>query len=214
MSVTVVSCVYGERGYERFIDGWAASITALNRRPDHVIVGCDGTYGLPAFVRAIVKPCPWLHPQAFYLQEAIHAASTEWVWILDIDDRAMPDALDGIDEVAADVWAMGYRRSDGELYVPPALSAEKVLASPRNMIPAGSAIRIDAFRRCGGFRDVAFQDWSLWRILASNGATFQTSGRIHYRYRRHAATRSTVELTTDRRPGHLAEMMANELVNA
>jgi hypothetical protein len=211
MSVTVVSCVYGERGYERFVPRWAEHIAALNTRPDHVIVAGDCTHDLPAFVKAIVKPCPWLHPQAFYLQEAINAAPTDWVWIVDIDDRAMPDALDGIDEVAADVWAVGYT-SVTDTYVPPAFTAEEVLAASTSVIPAGSAIRTEAFRRCGGFRDVAFQDWALWRSLAETGATFASSGRVGYRYRRHDIARTAVELTSERRAGHLAEMMAAENV--
>lgn len=209
VSVSVVSCLYGENGYERFVTRWAEHIAALNRRPDHVIVAADRACGLPAFVKAIVKPCPWLHPQAFYLNEAILAAPTEWVWIVDIDDRAMPDALDGIDQVAADVWAVGYQCGT-ETYVPPAMTADDVLAAKTSVIPAGSAIRKEAFVRCGGFRDVAFQDWALWRSLAEHGASFESSGRVQYRYRRHDLARTAVELTAERRAGHLAEMMASE----
>lgn len=214
MSISVISCLYGESGYQRFIRAWAEHIAALNRRPDHVIVAGDHACEMPPFVRHIIRPCPWLHPQAFYLQEAIENASTDWVWIVDIDDLAMPDALDGIDECAADVWMVGYRRSDGTEYVPAPVSAQEVLAASTSVIPAGSAIRVEAFKRAGGFRDVAFQDWALWRSLAERGATFASSGRVGYRYRQHSRARTAVELSDDRRAGHLAEMMATEGVLA
>jgi hypothetical protein len=209
VSVSIVSCIYGDR-YRSFVPGWADAIRKLNPLPDHVIVAGDDAVGLPAFAREIIGPCPWLYPQAYYLQRAIAAAETEWVWILDIDDRAFPDALEGLDEVAADVWACGFLRSDGELYIPPVTDAATVLAEPRTVVPGGSMVRTEAFRRCGGFRDVALQDWALWRSLAEHGATFATSGRAHFLYQRHPETRGARELTVERRPGHLAEMMASE----
>jgi hypothetical protein len=210
VSVTVVSCVYGDRGYERFIPRWAEAVLALDPRPDHVLVAGDGAYGLPPFIRSIIRPCPWLHPQAFYLQQAIEAVTTEWVWIVDIDDLAFPDALAGLDDVDADVWAVGFLRSDGELYLPPPLTGRDVLDAQTSVIPAGSMIRTAALLECGGFRDVALQDWALWRALADRGAVFASSDRAHYRYERHPVTRGATELTAERRPAHLAEMMATE----
>lgn len=200
MSVTVVSCAYN--GWEKYQPAWSASVEALERQPDAVIV--RGDFGMDR------GQCPWKHKQAHYLQQAIEAADTDWVWILDIDDEALPDALNGIDDVAADVWMMGYERSDGEVYIPPGLTAAEVYDSPKNLIPAGSAIRTEAFRDCGGYLDVALQDWALWRRLAENGATFETSGRAHYRYNRHPATRGETELTAAARPEHMAEMLAAE----
>jgi hypothetical protein len=209
VSATVVSCIYGDR-YRPFVDGWADSVHALDPRPDHVVVAGDDAAGLPAFVAEVIGQCPWLYPQAFYLHLAISTVQTEWVWILDIDDRALPGALEGLEDVDADVLMCGYLRSDGEVYVPPPLTAEDVLVSPRNLIPAGSMIRTEAFKRCGGFLDVALQDWGLWRSLASCGATFQTSGDARYLYNRHPQTRGARELTVERRPLHLAEMVAAE----
>lgn len=202
MSVTVVSCVYN--GWGRYQPAWAASVAALERQPEDTIIRGDDIFGIGD------GDCPWKHPQAYYLDQAVRAAETDWVWILDIDDTALPDALNGIDAVTADVWMMGFERSDGEIYIPPALTAAEVIDSPRNLIPAGSAIRTAAFRDCGGYLDVALQDWALWRRLAENGATFETSGRAHYRYNRHPATRGETELTVDRRPEHMAEMLAAE----
>lgn len=197
MSVTVVSCMYG-LAYRRFRGRWEESVRALERKPDDFCIVAPGN----------VEECPWRHPQAYYLQQAIEKSDTDWVWILDIDDTALPDALNGIDDVEADVWAMGYERSDGEVYIPPQLTAAEVLASPKSLIPGASAIRTEAFRACGGFSDVALQDWALWRALARNGATFESSERPHFRYNRHPATRGETELTLERRADHMAEMLA------
>lgn len=210
VTVTVVSCLYGNRGYQRFALAWRHSIRQLEREPDQVIVGGDWHSRIPPSVTSVVNAvCPWRYPQAFHLQNAVMAAETDWVWILDFDDIALADALNGIDDVDADVWMMGYQRSGGEVYVPSASEAE--LELPRRcLIPAGSAIRTEAFHRAGGFQDLAFQDWALWRALARTGASFESSGRVHYRYNRHPATRTAVELTPEKRAEFYTEMKIAE----
>jgi hypothetical protein len=206
--VTVVSCVYGTN-YRRFIHRWVDAIASLDPRPDAVIVATDGDTNVPG-VKVIESYCHWLHPQAWHLQKAIMAAETDWVWVIDIDDIAKPDGLAGIETVAADVWQMGFDRSDGETYLPPNLTPAEYLASTKNVYVAGSAFRTDIFRDCGGFRDIALQDWGLWRTLARHGATVQASDRTHFRYMRHPLTRGATELTMDVRAEHLAEMMEAE----
>ncbi len=208
MSVTVVSCVYGRR-FDEFIPEWLAAVQALDPQPDAVIVATDVAPRPIPGVTKVMGFGLWTHPQAFLLQQAIQHAETEWVWIVDIDDLALPDGLAGLDGVAADVWQVGYVR-DGKDYVPPALSGRTYLGEPGNPFTAGSMIRTKAFKAAGGFSDVAFQDWSLWRRLAKQGATFASSDRAHYVYRRHAATRSTLELTAARRGFHVEEMVACE----
>lgn len=153
--------------------------------------------------------CMWRHPQAYYQHFAIELVETEWVWLVDADDLVMPDALRGLEDVEADVWQVGFRRSDGELYLPPQISNEEYLASWRNVYTAGSMIRTEAYHQAGGFRDLALQDWALWRSLAEAGAVFQASDRAHYHYMRHPYTRGETELTMDARPGHVAEMMGS-----
>jgi len=205
--VTVVSCLYGDRGYEWFIDRWAEAIRLMDPQPEDVIVATDREYVCPYEQR--VSDCHWNHPQAYYLQDAIMAATSEWVWIVDIDDVALPDALEGIAEVDADVWQMGYV-TNGEEYVVPQLTGDEYLSHGGNPYTAGSAIRTESFWRCGGFADVAFQDFALWRRMAFRGARFQSSGRVHYRYMRHQSSRSDVELTKDKRTAHMAEMIESE----
>lgn len=201
MSVTLVSCVYGGT-FHRFAPRWLEYVRKLNPKPDEIIVAGDAFIPIPTPGVFTYVDCDWKHPQAFYLNHAISKAKTDWVWILDIDDCAMPDALAGLDDVKADVWQMGYVRSDGEVYVP----GETALVASGNALVAGSAIRTESFRRVGGFRDVAFQDWDLWSRLRENEASFAFSGRTHFHYMRHQYTRSATELTPDRREEYVAEM--------
>lgn len=212
MTVTVVSCVYGQH-YYKFVPRWLAAIEDLDPKPDAVIVATDGGIEIPD-VKVIESFCHWRHPQAWHLQQAIMAAQTEWVWIVDIDDLAFPGGLAGLEDVAADVWQLGFERSDGELYTPPQLTADAFLASRQNVYVGTAMIRTDIFREVGGFRDVALQDWELWRRLAKHGAVVESSGRRHFHYMRHPRARGNAELTMDVRPEHLAEMMEAELAHA
>lgn len=212
MTVAVVSCVYGTT-HTRFVKRWAAAIQALDPKPDAVIVATDGGIHIPG-AKVVESYCHWRHPQAWYLQQAIMAAETDWVWIVDIDDEAYPSGLKGLEDVAADVWQVGFERSDGEKYRPPQLTAAEFLASKQNVFVGASMIRTDIFRDVGGYPDVALQDWGLWRRLARHGATFESSSRLHFAYMRHPRTRAVVELTLDVREEHLAEMMEAELAHA
>lgn len=200
--VTIVSCLYGDT-HRKFVYDWINSIRTLDTPPAEVIVACDRQHRVFEFpeVYSFAGDAPWQYPQAFYLNQAILAANTEWVWILDIDDTAMSDALDGIDAVDADVWQMGYLRSDGVKHIPPATPDPH-----RNVFTAGSAIRRDAFEESGGFRDVAFQDWDLWSRMLLFGAKFAASGRAHYRYRLHCDSRTEIELGEKNRAAHIEEM--------
>jgi hypothetical protein len=209
-SVTVVSSVYGDRGFHSFVPRWMKAIDKLERQPEQIIIGAD-RFTYESSVEVVSENLAWAYPQAFHLQDAISQASTDWIWVCDIDDLAMPDALNGIDDVAEDVWQMGYLRHPDELlYVPPQLGCADILASEKNEFVAGSAFRRDAFEEVGGFPDVAFQDWGLWRRMARHGMRFLSSDRAHFHYNRHLATRGAMELTASRRAGHLAEMMESE----
>lgn len=212
MTVTVVSCVYGEH-YRRFVQRWSDAVAELDPAPEAVIVATDGGVDVPG-ARVIETFCHWRYPQAWHLQQAIMAAQTDWVWIVDIDDVPCRDGLAGLHDVTSDVWQLGNERSDGEIYFPPRLTCAEFLESDRNVYVAGSMIRTDIFREIGGFCDVALQDWCLWRRLARHGASVESSDRVHFHYVRHPLTRGATELTLDVRPEHLAEMMEAEFVHA
>jgi hypothetical protein len=208
VSVAVVTCLYGE-GYQRFVRPWLAAVRGLNTRPDEIIIATDRGYIIDGADITAAR-CTWAHPQAFHLQEAFETATSEWVWKLDLDDVALPDALDGLDEVSADVWQMGYLRTDGLRHIPPQLSATEFLLSTGNPFVSSSAVRRRAFQRCGGYPDIAFEDWGLWRRLALAGCTFESSGRPHFRYTQGSYTRTAVELVTSERSRHVEEMHLSE----
>lgn len=210
VDVTVISCLYGDRGYDRHISEWQHSLRQLTTRPAEILVMADRHYDIPcAQVLVLAAGAPrWQHPQAQLLDHAARLALTEWVWVLDIDDCALPDALDGIDDVTEDVWQMGYHRSDGVTHLPPELTGSEYLALDGNPFTGASAFRTSSFKRAGGFPDAAFQDWGLWRRLAASGATFRSSGRPHYEYRLSGHTRSAVELLPERRERHMEEMLS------
>lgn len=205
MSVTVVSCAYGLR-YARFVPRWDESVAKLNPAPAEVIIAADRPHAFASIDTVVVSKCDWQYPQAFYLNRAIRCANTEWVCVVDIDDFPMADALAGLEHVEADVWQMGFVRSDGEVYVVPQLTNDEYLASDGNPYVAASAFRRQAFDSVGGYRDVAFQDWDLWRRMAAAGKTFQSSGRTHFHYRRHPYTRGATELRPEVREQHMREM--------
>lgn len=210
LSVTVVTSMYGSLAH-RFFEGWWKYVQRLDPAPDRVIVATDNGWSIDGAADMVVTRCPWRHPQAWHQNQALRLVDTDWVWLVDIDDHAKPDALAGLDDVRADVWLMGFERSDdGFTYIPPKLTNDEYLAGDGNPYPAGSAIRTEAVCALGGFLDVAFQDWSLWRRLAAAGYEFEVSGRIHYTYQRHPYTRSELELTPDTRERNVAEMLSLE----
>ncbi len=195
MSVTVVSCLYGT-SHDPYAGRWKESLLELNRKPDAVTLTMPWNY----------DPCTWKYPFAFYLNKAIRESKTDWIWVLGVDDLALPDALDGIEDVTADVWQMGYLNDKGEEYIPPQLTAEEYLKAEINPFTGCSAFRRETYLRVGGFPDVALEDWALWRRMAAAGSTFESSGRTHYRYMRHEFARSKVE--SENRDEHLSEVMS------
>jgi hypothetical protein len=124
VSVTVISCLYGKT-HTRFLREWVTAIEALDPAPSEVILSTD----VSRFIPEVNSVCHrmgggWKYPQAYHLTKALGLVATDWVWIHDIDDLAFPDALEGVDEVEADVFQMGYLRSDGEVHLPSPLVEE------------------------------------------------------------------------------------------
>ncbi len=206
VNVTIISCLYGKT-HSRFLPEWLAGIAAMDPQPAEVILSTDRC----RFVPQVNSVChrmngDWRYPQAFHLTKALGMVETDWVWIHDVDDIAFPNALESVDLTRAEVFQMGYERSDGEVYMPPALTAEEVIASPTNPLVAGSCVRTSALRSVGGFPDCALQDWALWLALAHAGARFVSSSWPRFHYRRHPQARGERELTMVERDLHMAEM--------
>lgn len=203
VSVTVISCLYGDT-HDRFLGEWIDGIESLDPKPQEVILSTDHSRFIPQ-VNEITHRMTgdWQYPQAYHLTKALGHVTTDWVWIHDVDDIAFPFALRGVEESDADVFQMGYMRSDGETYVPPV-----VFSGDKNPFVSGSCVRTEALRQVGGFPDCALQDWALWLALARAGKTFASSGEPRFYYRRHHEARGQRELTLLEREAHVAEMEA------
>jgi hypothetical protein len=198
--VTVISCLYGQ-SHDRFLYDWLEAIRNLDPAPVTTVLATDRPLFMPEVFVVTHRNHDWTYPQAFYMNSALEHVETEWVWINDIDDLAFPDALDGVEDLDADVFQFGFRRSDGEIHIPSS-------PSPLNQLVAGSCVRAEALRSVGGFRDVALQDCDLWLRLRDAGVRFEFSDRPRFYYRRHPAARGVRELTLDQRERHMAELAA------
>lgn len=186
LDVTVISCLYGS-SHDDYYSDWLASVKALDPAPREVIVATDRYRHLTDGVLEIFKRRQgWRYPQAFYLNAALEYVESDWIWILDIDDIAFPDALADIEQNAAQVIQMGFLRSDGEIHLPK-------WNGPINQYVAGSIISTMAIRSIGGFRDVEHQDSDLWERLRANGWWFTGADRPRFHYRRHAQARTIRE---------------------
>jgi len=187
MDVTVISCLYG-RTHDRFLPEWLAAVRQLNPAPAGVIVATDRYRHLTDGVLEVFRRRNdgSRYPQPFYLNAALEHVETKWVWQLDIDDVAFPDALRDLDSHGADVVQMGFERSDGQIHLPQ-------WGGPINQYVAGSIIRIGAISHVGGFRDVEHQDSDLWERLIDAGAMFASADRPRFLYRRHGQARTERE---------------------
>jgi hypothetical protein len=207
VDVTIISCLYGTT-HDDYLSDWLHAVGMLNPAPREVVIGTDRyrhvTSVLEVFRRRQDRDS---YPQAFHLNSALEQVTSEWVWIHDIDDLAFPDALEGIEQVDADVVQCGYERSDGEVYIPPVMGIADFLASSNNPFVAGSFVRTDILLDAGGFPDCALQDWALWRRLATIGAVFAGGDRPRFKYMRHGQTRGATELTLEERGKHMREML-------
>ncbi len=179
MSIAVVSSCYGD--YEKFEGEWWKGIRKLNRQPDEVCIARGESDGP--------------HTQARLMNEAVRATNTDWVWPLGIDNVAFPWALDYIEELSADVAQFGYLRSDGAPYLVPRISPHAYLSKTPNPFVSDSPFRREAFERVGGFPLVGFEDWGLWRRMVRAGVHIAVSPRLHFLYRLHEESRSTLEYT-------------------
>ncbi len=195
--VTVVSVIYGE-GYEQWAGDWMDALQAMVRKPDDVLLhrGVRGEHER--------------YPQARLLNEAMMRVRTEWTWVLNVDDLALPGGLEGIDAVATDVWLAGYRRSSGREFIPRALPNREFLDSMMNPYPSMSPFRTIRWNQAGGFPVIGNEDWGLWRRMARFGCSFSASGKVHCVYREHSNQRTLVDVNAEHRDEHLREILADE----
>lgn len=182
--VTIITAVYGDK-YDQFIDDWIEAIEALDPAPARVLIGTDRQRDVK-FEQVVCdcKDVKWRSP--YLWNKCIEESSTQWIWVLDIDDRFVPDALTML-ETDADVVAVGLKISDSAKYIPQAISNDTIINTKLNYLNCGSPIKKAAWEKVGGYPEIAFTDWGMWRILARADAKFYFPNRVGYIYRKDLA---------------------------
>jgi hypothetical protein len=168
--------------YEEYIGEWFEA--CLVAQPDQIVLVSDRIRSVPSGVTLrVVEPSNQKYPIPYFSNKAVEALDTEWCWNMDIDDLIRPGALWEIGVVDADVYVSGMRTSEGVKHIPRGLDWQKVWGSKANYVPAGSAFKKWLWEKIGGYPDIGFHDWGLWRLMAKEQARFATSGQILYDYR-------------------------------
>ena len=201
MTVGVVTVCFS---YFDHLRAWAASVAALDPKPDKVVIVTGDPakslahlagvgLGLFTLVRADA-------PFGFadWFNTGIAACDTDWVAWIGCDDTYRPSALAGVAESDADVVVFGMEYDHGRQWrsVPTAAS---ILEVTSNEVPCGSPFRRSLWERQPlNVALTPYEDWALWVGLAHAGATFASTGRIDFDYRTHDDTPSALEPTRTR----------------
>jgi len=201
VGVTLWTTCFGS--YGRFLDGWLDA--ALQAGAGEVLVVSDIVRPVPAGVRLVVTSTDFKFREAGFRNTACEYAEHDWLWQIDVDDRIAPGAARMVEGHTAGVVQVGYHRSDNMIYIPPAIPNERYLSSGGNCYVSGSPFTRQAFEVSGGFPDIAWSDWGLWRRMARAGVTFAAANEVAYWYRWEPHD-SVTGIYTD--PQHVADVLA------
>ena len=187
MTVGIVTTV---GTYYHHLPQWAASIKALHRQPDEVVIAAsepwrvwvsleDMGVDLPG-LRVLAVDGPFLLSR--FLNAAITAAESDWIAWIGVDDAYRPEALTGLDDCPADVLVFGMQ-IDGKGVWHGGLLTDSALYNP---IPCGSPFRRALWQRNPFNEDLApYEDWAFWIAAHHAGARAMPSGRVDFDYRLH-----------------------------
>lgn len=162
--VAVVTAVWGS--YMRFVPQWFEMVARLDPQPAEVIVAT-----LPLHERELSNyPCrvviERLAPKGHYMipwmfNAAARVATSTWLANVAMDDELLPDGLEGLGSVTADIVSVSMLTTNG-VYVQ-ARGEENLRRVADNMVLGCSFIRTELFKRVGGWpSDVLLSDWQLW----------------------------------------------------
>lgn len=198
VSATVVSWLYGDQ-YDQYLPRWLEAINNLNTKPTEVIVMTDRFRKIDG-VQVICYPAKkeWNTPNPHYANFICQNRKTDWILIADMDDMVMPDVLDGLDTLDADVHLMGIDINGHEKYLPPYLTNEQIATLPACYFCFGSPFKRELALK-HPFQDTPYGDWIFWRQIARAGAKFAWSGRVGYWYRKDFANSMSGKADADPR---------------
>ena len=187
MTIGVVSVAYGET-YRAFLPRWMRSITALETKPDKIMIVTDdvpdsiarlGNVYLDSVIFKQAHGTFSRHPQVL-VNEAIASVQTDWICKMDIDDLIYPHALNNLDRCDADVYMFGISYQGQWLPARP-VTAEMILSAMHNLVFSCSPFRRWVWEKAP-YKDILCEDWAFWIDAAKNNARFHASSTIDYEY--------------------------------
>jgi len=117
-----------------------------------------------------------------FLNHAIAATNSDWIAWIGVDDSYHPEALNGLDDLQADVLTYGMHIENRGTWRGGLLSDCRLY----NPIPCGSPFRRWIWEAMPFQEDLfPYEDWAFWIAAEHHGARALASGRIDFTYRIH-----------------------------
>lgn len=171
--------------YEDFLPGWVASVEALERKPDRIVVCAMNPVKARDYldtdldVEVIKGPGEWHFGN--YLNHAVTHCDTDWITWIGADDRYLPHALNYLDDADFDVVMFGMRSNDLVW-----CGGEFRNAMFYNPVPCGSPFRRWIWEKIPFQSSLTpFEDWGFWVGAQHLGARAAKTNQVDFLYATH-----------------------------
>ena len=182
--------------YQSYLPRWLDAVFAMDPLPEEVVIAMRGTdcvdmqvlngahrraeeAGMVVDVLFVLDP-PGRWPVPFYNNAAVRLAAHEWVWRCDVDDLMHPrafevfanarhyrdDAFRPFDAPGTVLSTIDILVGGNQIWRPDRVDPAYVVAAEFNALVSSSGFRKSAWAEVGGYPDIAYDDWGLWRLLA------------------------------------------------
>lgn len=209
--IGVVTTAWGE--YGRFLPEWAASLSNQSRRPDYVVVYCNGDRPSEGDLEAARWALDGIEHEIVFGDErlimgaarnaAVEACPTDWVAHLDVDDVMLPHCLDDAEQLFpwSDVVSVGCIR-DGKEVLFPRVSSEWILQGRQGAM-SGSLFRRELWEQRPFITENEWVDSVFWVGLAHLGARFTPLLKPGFVYRQWDESHSHTISPEDKRAARM-----------